>query len=268
MRHGAGDAAHSLTYQGEHNQAGCRSMARLGFGSGIAVGGALILLVECWPEGMCLLFGIGDSATRTLACLALRIYGLGALFCRDQYIAVQLLSGPGTGEGRLRPGDPAGGGSAAALHPPVRAPGAQGILVAVSRHGDDRPGCLRGLGVFGALFQGGDPGGAVFQRTILSNTRDVGEVCQELEAFCRSWDASARQCYFTTMTLEELSVAILQHGFTGRTDGYIQITAIAQPNGSLSSISGMTRRPSPLQPGDAAGGGGSGVRYGTAWACL
>ena len=77
------------------------------------------------------------------------------------------------------------------------------------------------------------PAERVFQRTILSNTRDVGEVCQELEAFCRSWDASARQCYFTTMTLEELSVAILQHGFTGRTDGYIQITAIAQPNGEF-----------------------------------
>ena len=221
------------TYQGEHNQAGCRSMACLGFGSGIAVGGALILLVECWPEGMCLLFGIGDSATRTLACLALRIYGLGAFFAGINILLCNYYQARGQEK-------------AAFVLETLR--GAVLLLpftLLCARLG------LRGfwwlfpatemiaLAAFGASAFSGRysreeiPAERVFQRTILSNTRDVGEVCQELEAFCRSWDASARQCYFTTMTLEELSVAILQHGFTGRTDGYIQITAIAQPNGEF-----------------------------------
>ena len=35
------------------------------------------------------------------------------------------------------------------------------------------------------------------------------------------------------MAVEELGVTILQHGFQGRDDGYIQITVIAQENGDF-----------------------------------
>lgn len=66
------------TYQGEHNRVGLRSMARLGFGSGIAVGGALIALVELWPMGLCLLFGIAGTPAQALSFQALRIYGIFA----------------------------------------------------------------------------------------------------------------------------------------------------------------------------------------------
>ena len=37
----------------------------------------------------------------------------------------------------------------------------------------------------------------------------------------------------SAMTVEELGMAILKHGFHGRTDGYIQLTAIMQENGEL-----------------------------------
>ena len=53
-------------------------MGVLGFGSGMAVGGALILLVELWPMGICLLFGVTGGAEQQLVCWALRIYGLSA----------------------------------------------------------------------------------------------------------------------------------------------------------------------------------------------
>ena len=68
------------TYQGEHNRQGMRNTVRLGFTAGLTVGGALIALVELWPAGMCLLFGIAGSASEALACTALRLYGAGALF--------------------------------------------------------------------------------------------------------------------------------------------------------------------------------------------
>ena len=57
------------------------------------------------------------------------------------------------------------------------------------------------------------------------------ELLQELDAFCRQWNADARQRYFVTMTVEDLGMAILQHGFEGRSDGYIQITAVALEEG-------------------------------------
>ena len=41
------------TYQGEYNRQGMRNTVRLGFTAGLTVGGALIVLVELWPAGMC-----------------------------------------------------------------------------------------------------------------------------------------------------------------------------------------------------------------------
>lgn len=44
----------------------------------------------------------------------------------------------------------------------------------------------------------------MFQRTIPSTAEDVGAVSQELETFCQTWNAQARQQYFVTMAAEEL----------------------------------------------------------------
>ena len=60
-----------------------------------------------------------------------------------------------------------------------------------------------------------------------------GPVSQALEEFCGAWNAQIRQQYFVTMAVEELGLAILQHGFNGRTDGYIQITVIALEDGAF-----------------------------------
>ncbi len=42
-----------------------------------------------------------------------------------------------------------------------------------------------------------------------------------------------KQQMFSTMTVEELGMAILKHGFQGRTDGYLQLTAIMDEGGVL-----------------------------------
>ena len=55
----------------------------------------------------------------------------------------------------------------------------------------------------------------------------------ELEAFCEVWGADMKQQMFSTMTVEELGMAILKHGFQGRTDGYLQLTAIMDEGGVL-----------------------------------
>lgn len=221
------------TYRGEHNAAGRRSIVRLGFASGAAAGGALILLLELWPTGICLLFGIAGTSAQALAFHALRIYGLGAFFAGisillcNYYQACEQERASFTLE-TLR--------GAALLLP---------LTVLASRLGLEGfwylfPATEIGaLAVFALLSLGGRfsireiPSQRVFQRTVTSTAMDVGAASQELEDFCRQWNADARQRYFVTMTVEELGMAILQHGFAGRSDGYIQITAAALEEGGF-----------------------------------
>ena len=59
------------------------------------------------------------------------------------------------------------------------------------------------------------------------------DVCRELEAFCEVCGADMKQQMLSTMTVEELGMAILKHGFQGRTDGYLQLTAIMDEGGVL-----------------------------------
>ena len=221
------------TYQGEYNRTGRRTMSLLGFGSGAAVGGALILLVELWPVGICLLFGVTGGAEQTLVCQALRIYGLAAfaaginiLVC-NYYQACERERASFVLE-TLR--------GFAVLIPMTLLFSRFGLegfwwLFPVTE--------LVSLGIFALSAVGGryvvaqiDPE-RVLQRTIPSTAADVGAVSQELEEFCQRWDAQIRQQYFVTMAVEELGMAILQHGFSGRADGYIQITVIALEDGTF-----------------------------------
>lgn len=221
------------TYQGEHNRTGLRAITGLGFLSGVAVGGLLIILVELWPMGMCMLFGITGASAQALSFQALRIYGLGAFFAGinillcNYYQACEREKASFVLE-TLR--------GVVLLFP---------ITILCARLGLSGVWWLfpateaLALAAFGALALSGrfkaqdmDPQ-RIFQRTVSSNAQDVGAVSQELEAFCEKWDANARQSYFVTMAVEELGMAILQHGFAGRTDGYIQITAIALPDGDF-----------------------------------
>lgn len=81
------------TYQGEHNRQGKKTALRLGFTAGLAVGGALIALVELWPRG-----GVPALRHRRFAGGGAGVHGAAALrrggaLCRHQHSALQLLSG-------------------------------------------------------------------------------------------------------------------------------------------------------------------------------
>ena len=89
------------------------------------------------------------------------------------------------------------------------------------------------LGLGGRYKKAELPEERIFQRTILSNAEDVMDVCRELEAFCEVWGADMKQQMISNMTVEELGMAILKHGFQGRTDGYLQLTAIMDESGVL-----------------------------------
>ena len=189
------------TYQGEHNRQGMRNTVRLGFTAGLTVGGALIALVELWPAGMCLLFGIAGSASEALACTALRLYGAAVLLIPLTFVCYAF------GLQRFW------------------------LLFLLTEAGSLAVFLLLGLG--DRYKKTELPEERIFQRTILSNAEDVMDVCRELEAFCEVWGADMKQQMFSTMTVEELGMAILKHGFQGRTDGYLQLTAIMDESGVL-----------------------------------
>lgn len=221
------------TYQGEHNRQGIRNTLRLGFLYGLAVGGLLIGLVELWPMGMCLLFGIAGSTSEALACIALRLYGGAALFAG---ISILLCSYYQACENE-KPSFVLETLRGAVLLIP--------LTVLCYRFGLTWFWLLFLLTEAGSLllFLALRAGGRfarqeispqrIFQRTIFSNTSDVMEVCQALEGFCETWGADMRQQMTAIMTIEEIGMAILKHGFQGRNDGYIQITAIMEESGLL-----------------------------------
>ena len=221
------------TYQGEHNKIGKKKVVQLGFASGLAVGGLLIAFVEVWPMGMCLLFGIVGSASEALAVVALRIYGIAALFAGINILLCNYYQAcenekPSFVLETLR--------GAVILIPLTFLCYNFGLqyfwlLFLLTETG--------ALLVFLLLSIGGRyrctelAENRVFQRTILSNAENVMDVSQELEAFCESWNVGMKQQMLATMTIEEIGMAILKHGFQGRTDGYIQITAIMEEDGLL-----------------------------------
>ena len=221
------------TYQGEHNRQGKKNAARLGFTAGLAAGGALIIFVELWPVGMCLLFGIAGSPSEVLACTALRLYGAAALFAGVNILLCNYYQAcenekPSFLLETLR--------GVVLLIPLTFVCYALGLqhfwlLFLLTEAGSLAVFLL--LGISGRYKKAELPEERIFQRTILSNASDVMDVSRELEGFCEAWDADMKQQMLATMTVEEIGMAILEHGFQGRTDGYIQLTAIMQENGEL-----------------------------------
>lgn len=75
--------------------------------------------------------------------------------------------------------------------------------------------------------------GRIFQATLDSENKAIGEVLENAVAFCEQYDANPIQQYFTTLTVEEMCVAIIDNAFTGGPNEYIQLTLIALENGDF-----------------------------------
>lgn len=245
------------TYQGEQNLQGRRSAVKLGFGSGMAVGFALCLFIALCPEAMCSLFGIGGTGAEALAGTALRIYVLGAFFAGINILLCNYYQSCGQEIPSFLLETLRG---AALLLPLTLLCGRFGLegfwwLFPLTEIGS--------LAIFGVIAGGGrynvpdlSPQ-RIFQRTILSTASGVGEASAELEGFCERWEATPRQQYAVMMTVEELGLAILQHGFQGRSDGYIQITVLARGNGMFElhlRDDALTFDPFSLEAGQGDGG--------------
>ena len=221
------------TYQGEHNKQGKSNVIHLGFTSGLCAGGALIAFVELWPRGLCLLFGVAGSSSEALALVALRLYGAAAFFAGINILLCSCYQAcenerPSFLLETLR--------GAVLLIPLTFLCSYFGLtwfwlLFLLTEAGSLLIFLLLGKG--GRFHKADLSKDRIFQRMILSNALDVMDVSHELEAFCEQWGASTKQQMLATMTIEEIGMAILQHGFGGRTDGYIQITAIMQEDGIL-----------------------------------
>ncbi len=221
------------TYQGEHNKQGKKNVVHLGFFCGLLAGGALIALVEVWPRGLCLLFGTAGTSSEALSILALRFYGIAALFAGINILLCSCYQAcenekPSFLLETLR--------GAILLIPLTFLCYHLGLtyfwlLFLLTEAGALAVFLLAGTG--GRFKKKEISEERIFQRTILSNAVDVVDVSRELEAFCEHWGADGKQQMFATMTIEEIGMAVLQHGFKGRTDGFIQITAIMNENGML-----------------------------------
>ena len=72
----------------------------------------------------------------------------------------------------------------------------------------------------------------ILRRTIGSGESELSGLTAAVEEFCERWEASPKQSYFVTMSVEELCAVIQKKGLGGR-PGVIQVTLIAQPDGVL-----------------------------------
>lgn len=222
------------TYYGESNGPGLRNLYRTGFAAGAAAGSFLILTAICRPDLVCLLFGLTDSAVLALACTAIRIFAAGAffgglsiLFCN--YLQARGLESYAFWLETLR--------GAVILIPaalvcslgglrsfwwlfPVTEISSLAIVVTWIR--------IRRSAL---LFRMPLAEDRIFRRTILSSSSDIGQASMDLEDFCDRFHAAPRQRYTVMLTVEEVGMAILKHGFMEDDSGYIQITVLALQEG-------------------------------------
>lgn len=67
----------------------------------------------------------------------------------------------------------------------------------------------------------------VLTQTIPCRSRDISELTEHIQDFCRRNDASPAQAYFAAMSVEEICLALLENVFGERSDGIVQVTVIA-----------------------------------------
>ena len=232
---GAVKAAQPLlsTYCGEHNRPGRRCTMRLALSRGLTAGGMVALLTACFPQSICLVFGITDSKALKTGAYALRVYCVSALLagvcillegcyqaCGEEKKAylITILRGAAVLLPVTLLFSAWGGRFFWWLYPVTEA---LTLLI------------FAGYCRYTAGRQEESEEGRVYTATIHNKYEELSSLLSEIESFCKRWEAAAKQIYFVTMTVEELCAAIMQNGF-GETDGYIQITLVAEAGGAFS----------------------------------
>lgn len=215
-------------YCGERNQKGMRSTLRLGVSLGTTAGALAIGMMLLFPQAVCRLFGLTEGGALELGMHALRIYGLGAFvggisillegYCqaagreRNAFLISYL-----RGTGILIPltflfallGD----WNFWWVFPVTEVISILIFLIRWSRNKSETYDEAR-----------------VFARTIRNQNEALAPMLKEIEEFCQHWAGTSRQRYLVTMAVEELCLAIMNHGFKDG-KGYIQVTLIAGEDG-------------------------------------
>ena len=214
------------TYCGEHNQPGKKRTMHMALCWGLITGGAAILLISCFPNIVCLIFGLTGEAMG-VGMYALRVYCLGALFvgicillegcyqaCEEEKNAylLSILRG------------------AAVLIPLTLLFSALGGKLFWWIYPATEVLTLLIFALYCRCFAGKQEDfdeGRVYTVTIRNKNDELASLLTEIEEFCEKWEGTVKQIYFVTMTVEELCAAIMKNGF-GEKDGYIQVTLVVE----------------------------------------
>lgn len=207
------------TYYSENNLPGLRNLFRVGFLSGIGAGLVVILLAVIRPELVCLLFGLAGSSAQPLACTAIRIFCSGAFFAGISILTCNYLLSRGlafyafwleTFRGALILIPAAlvcsfmGLDRFWLLYPITEIISLVIVLLWILIRNRITP-----------LFVVSLSDERIFRRTVLSTSSDIGQTSVDLKDFCEQWQASTRQKYTVMLTVEEVGMTILKHGFEG-----------------------------------------------------
>ncbi len=213
------------TYQGERNLSGKKVAGRIGFTSGIIIGVVLISFIQIWPEVMTSVFGISEPAMKEASHHALRIYSFGAFFAGLNILICNYYQ------------------ACEQERAPYFISTLRGALILIpltfifARGGLDNFWFIFPLTeiltfVLFVLFSKKFviptlDEKHIFQKMIRTTQQNIGNLSVEVMAFCESFDATIKQQYFISMTVEELAMAILNKGLKNVDDGYIQISVLA-----------------------------------------
>lgn len=219
------------TFSGEHNDQGRARTLRLALVWGTLAGGAAILFVALLPNVVCTVFGIDGADAATLGAYALRVFCLGAAFAGASVVLESYCQSCGS----ERPAFWLATFRGALLLIPM--------TLLLSRFGPMAFWWLYPATEFGSLtlflliWRGRTAAQdleaeRILRRTIGSGESELSRLTAAVEEFCERWEASPKQSYFVTMSVEELCAVIQKKGLGGR-PGVIQVTLIAQPDGVL-----------------------------------
>ena len=182
------------TFSGEHNDQGRARTLRLALVWGTLAGGAAILFVALLPNVVCTVFGIDGADAAALGAYALRVFCLGAAFAGASVVLESYCQSCGSER-------------------PAFWLAAFWWLYPATEFGS--------LTLFLLIWRGRTAAQdleaeRILRRTIGSGESELSGLTAAVEEFCERWDASPKQSYFVTMSVEELCAVIQKKGLGGR----------------------------------------------------
>lgn len=214
------------TYSGEHNDNGRRTTLALSIFWGSIVGAIAIVFIAVFPASVCHLFGITNIEAIELGKYALRVLCIGEAFAGISTLLETYYQASGQEKCSL---------TIAILRGAVVLIPATMVFSLCGQKGFwwlypfTEIVSLAAFVVWRKFFSSKEKNfdsERVYTNIISNKNAELGPLIAQIEEFCEKWEATVKQSYFVTMTVEELCAAIISKGFNGA-DGYIQLTVIA-----------------------------------------